>query len=202
MTTDDRLAIADRLIQTFQDHPSVHHAFLRGSLAHNTADQYSDIDICVDVSGHDNGQFLLAIPDLLASSFPILFYDWSPSLLPDTYIISLYLDGLPIFWNVDIQSFAKPHVPSVTHIECNQVDHFLKLWILNAKYCLRGKPDSASIQHLARRVLSPNVYTSHTNCMVMEIIFTHITDQARPSYSSFLKECQDVLVELKKCENK
>ena len=67
---DARIEIAEQVIAFFKQQDLVKHAFLRGSLASKGGDQFSDIDIGVDVSGSDNGQFLLQVPALLATLLP------------------------------------------------------------------------------------------------------------------------------------
>jgi len=67
---DARIEIAEQVIAFFKQQDLVKHAFLRGSLASKGGDQFSDIDIGVDVSGSDNGQFLLQGPALLATLLP------------------------------------------------------------------------------------------------------------------------------------
>ncbi len=51
-----------------------------GSLAKGNFDKYSDIDIEVDVSGLDNGQFLVELPKLLGEKYDIVYCDYAPSL--------------------------------------------------------------------------------------------------------------------------
>ena len=54
-----------------------------GSLSTNQFDEYSDIDIEVDVSGSDNGAFVLKAANLLNEIYPVIYSDYAPSLLPD-----------------------------------------------------------------------------------------------------------------------
>lgn len=55
MPSDDRRQkIAQQIVAIFRSDPAVKRAFLRGSLLDGCVDAYSDIDIGIDVSGHDN----------------------------------------------------------------------------------------------------------------------------------------------------
>ena len=56
---EKRFEIASHIIQLFRDQPEVANVFPRGSLATRSLDEYSDIDIGIDVSGHDNGKFAI-----------------------------------------------------------------------------------------------------------------------------------------------
>ncbi|MBO8156564.1 MAG: nucleotidyltransferase domain-containing protein [Bacillaceae bacterium] len=159
--TDGRIQLGNEMIQLFNQEDKVKEAFLRGSLAKGEFDEYSDIDIGIDVSGYDNGAFALELPEILAKHFPILFYDWAPSLLPDSYVQTYFLSGNPPFWFIDIECIATPHAPSVTHVKNDFVGHHLKLWILLSKYYLRGNPNTnEQIKNLAHKVLHHDVWST------------------------------------------
>ena len=53
--------------------PEVKSCSLYGSLSKGTYDEYSDIDIAIDVSGIDNGLFIMKLPELLARKYDIIF---------------------------------------------------------------------------------------------------------------------------------
>ena len=56
---------ADEIITILNGIPTVIGCNLYGSLSTNTHDELSDIDIEIDVSGYDNGQFMLELTEML-----------------------------------------------------------------------------------------------------------------------------------------
>ena len=196
--SDPRKEIVEQVITFFEQQALVKHAFLRGSLASEGGDQFSDIDIGVDVSGWDNGQFLLQVPALLATTFPMAFHDWVPSLLPDAYVVNIYLRDLPLFWNIDIQCLATPHVPSLKTVSCDPADHFLKLWILNAKYYLRGNVEAKqSIRKLAQRILpGQNIGSQDAPELMGEILHT-LKNMQSGKQAETLRKCEELCKQLR-----
>ncbi|QHE52678.1 hypothetical protein [Pontibacillus sp. HMF3514] len=195
---DKRMDIAIKTINLFQSHPKVQNVFLRGSLHKNTnIDPYSDIDIGVDVSGYDNGKFSLEVPAIMRSHFDVLFFDWSPSLLPDQYVQSYVIKGTPIFWLIDIQCMANPHVSSIQNIRNDFYEHLLKLWILNLKYYLRGNSEALKdIHKLGFRTFKEDVsYNS-----IYEILFNillEIRSNTHPNLHEFLDQCETTILDHK-----
>ena len=53
---------------------------LYDNIANNTEDELSDIDIKIDVSGYDNGKFMLELPHLI-KKMNVVYYDFAPSTL-------------------------------------------------------------------------------------------------------------------------
>ena len=165
-------------------------ATLRGSLATSQADEFSDIDIAVDVSGADNGHFATTVPAALHARLPVLFSDWAPSLLPDQYVQSCFLENTPIFWNVDVECTATPHVPSLQRVTVNHHDHLLKLWVLDAKYVLRGDARAeAQVRRLAARVLPAAEAATAAPGVLMRRVLDELWRTAQPSRASFLERC-------------
>ncbi|MDR1630730.1 MAG: nucleotidyltransferase domain-containing protein [Oscillospiraceae bacterium] len=120
--------------------PDVKKCTIYGSIAENYHDEFSDIDIELDVSGRDNSLFSLQIPELLNNAFPVLFFDYAPSLMPGGYIVSNAISSENPFLMVDIKCVAVPHFASVTKSDFpfSRVDHTLKVFVANLKHMLRG----------------------------------------------------------------
>ena len=151
--------MAERIRAALGTLPGVRRAFLRGSLARGRTDELSDIDVGIDVSGEDNGAFAVGLPASFARLFPVEFWDWTTALLPGAYVQTYFLQGQPLFWHVDVEISATPHVASVSREHAVQVqdrtDHFTKLWVLTAKHLLRGLPEAPDeARRLAARVLT------------------------------------------------
>ncbi|WP_433745943.1 hypothetical protein [Falsibacillus pallidus] len=191
---DARLEIANDIIRMFNRDQKVSKAFLRGSISRpEEMDKYSDIDIGVDVSGHDNGEFARSIPSMMEKNFNVLFFDWSPSLLPDDYVITFVLKDVPIFWIVDIQVFASPHHPSLREVSVNKYHHLLKLWILNLKYWIREDEDAVkNIERLARKTFSEQLDNQGTYYLMSEVL-NEIKLNIEPELLEFAHRCEDKL---------
>lgn len=191
---DKRIVKANEIIAFLKNHPSVQNTFLRGSLSKGIEDEFSDIDIGIDVSGYDNGEFARELPSSMKNKFNILFYDWSPSLLPRDYVISFVHKGFPVFWIIDIQVMATPHIPSLKEVQVNKYHHLLKLWILNLKYYLRGNIEAEyDIMNLAKRTLNKDI-ESNNSLYLMSQIIKEITVNIEPELHSFVERCEDELL--------
>jgi len=190
---DDRLELAHCIVDAFEREPVVRFAVLQGSLATGTSDEYSDIDITVDVSGTDKGRFAASVPALLGRQLSVLFSDWAHSLLPDKYVRTCFLDGVPIFWNIDIECTATPHVSPPAPITVAPDDHLLKLWVLDAKYLLRGDPVAESrVRHLAAKILPPVDVATAEPGRLMRRVLDELVQRAPPSRTRFLSHCEAV----------
>lgn len=192
---DKRIEKANEIIVFLKKHPSVQDAFLRGSLSNGTADKFSDIDIGIDVSGSDNGQFAKELPSLFNSNFNILFHDWSPSLLPKEYVISFVHRDFPVFRIIDIQIMASPHISSLTEVPVNKYHHLLKLWILNLKYYLRGNEEAEfNIIKSAKGILNKEIESNDIHYLMSQIL-EEIKGNVEPDLYDFIEMCE---VELNK----
>ncbi|MBQ9767702.1 MAG: hypothetical protein IJW37_06335 [Lachnospiraceae bacterium] len=133
---------ADELMEILTDLPMVKSCKIYGSLATNTHDELSDIDIELDVSGCDNGQFMLELTDLLKDKLTVYYSDYAPSLVPEKYIVSIAIDETNPFLIVDLCCSATPHCTSVTKQQVREKNHnfshMLKLWTANLKHYVRG----------------------------------------------------------------
>lgn len=190
---DERMGKAEEIMSFLKTHKSVQSVFLRGSLSTGDGDEFSDIDIGIDVSGSDNGEFARDLPALMDSNFNVLFYDWSPSLLPKDYVISFAHKDLPIFWMIDIQIMATPHTPSLIEVPVNKYHHLLKLWILNFKYYLRGNEEvTSSIMALAKRALNREIKSVNI-FHAMSLIIKAIKVNIEPDLHDFVEQCENEL---------
>jgi predicted nucleotidyltransferase len=196
VVTEERLILAEEVMGHIRRLPGVRRVYLRGSLAGGTVDRFSDVDVGVDVSGSDNGAFALALADRLRTDLPIEFVDWARSLLPGAYVQSFYLRGRPIFWNVDVDCAATPHVPSVRSVPQDPIDHCLKLWALTAKHCLRGEEGAREeIERLARRVQADES-SGGRGAGLMRAVLARLAKTSRPERADFLARCWAVCEEI------
>lgn len=119
--------LADELITYLNQFPFINSCTIHGSLAKGTYDKYSDIDIQVDVSGHDNGKILLMLPYLIDQKFPLSYVAFAPRFAPDLYVISFALVGADEFHFIDIECVATPHVSSLSKDEIRMLTDFTSL---------------------------------------------------------------------------
>ena len=136
--------------------PAVRSLTLYGSLAEGREDEYSDIDISLDVSGTDNGQFLLSLPEILAEKYPVLYTDFAPSLAPEKYILTAAVYPDEPFLLLDISVTADPHCTTVTRemlsAKNDLYSHTLKLLSANLKHYLRGMDCERDIRKMYGRL--------------------------------------------------
>lgn len=195
MEGDGRLALAGRVLSALEHQPAVRHTFLRGSLVNGPVDRFSDIDIAVDVSGSDNGQFMLDVPSILGRWLDLEFHDFVPSLMPDAYVVNVYLRETPIFWNVDIECLASPHLTSVRTAPADKTLHLLKLWVLTAKYLLRGAPRAADdLARLAPRILGGQ--SGGAPAEQMSRMLEQLKGGLGDSHAQFLAQCDSACAEI------
>ncbi|MBN2536446.1 MAG: hypothetical protein JXB88_26415 [Spirochaetales bacterium] len=118
---------------------------LHGSLITEHYDEFSDVDFKIDVSGTDNGRFMMALPAILNNFIKIGYFAFAPKFVPDLYLITIYFENTSIFHFVDIECLATPHVMNVTKMEILKTKEIenvkLKLLIHCLKNMLRGTSD-------------------------------------------------------------
>lgn len=148
-------AKASDLIEELAQIPGVHACSIYGSLLDGREDHLSDIDIEIDVSGMDNGEFALRLPEIMRRRMPIVYSDYAPSLAPDQYVVSLALDQMNPFLIADIRCFAQPHCDTVSREELqlrnHPYSHMLKLWTANLKHYARKGDCRGDILRMAQK---------------------------------------------------
>ena len=183
---------AETLCAFFLTLPEVKNAVLQGSIQRNNQDEYSDIDLELDVSGSDNGAFLQRIPMLLNQIYPVIFHDYTPSLFPDSYIVSCAISEDNPFLIVDIKCSAVPHIQSIQKgdLACEKFPHILKLWIVNLKHYLRGCTCTHDIERMYCK-LFPHTLDSEKQ-MLLEV-FVWLKENQTAKYAKYLQSCERYL---------
>lgn len=147
---------ADEAVKLLMELPMVKSCAIYGSLNTNTHDELSDIDIEVDVSGYDNGRFMLELTEMLKDKLPICYSDYAPSMIPDKYIVSLAIDEDDPFRVVDVCCCARPHCTTITKQQAAEKNgrhtHVLKLWTANLKHFARGRDCRDDIVRMAQKI--------------------------------------------------
>ena len=183
--------IADDMLKTLSGIRGVKSCTLYGSLAAGTADEFSDIDIQIDVSGTDNGLFMLKLPHMLKKRMPVYYFDFAPSLAPEKYIISMALDEEDPFRMLDVTVTAYPHCTTVTKqllIDRNDpYSHILKLWTANLKHFLRGADCRSDIEKMARKL---NIDPTLSNREILGATLNYLEENAPETMTKFIASCR------------
>ena len=139
---------ADDILNFLKTIPEVKACYLYGSHANGNADEYSDIDIKVDVSGSDNGAFMKKLPEIMTKQFPVIWHDFAPSLAPEQYVVSIAIDENNPFCVVDLNCIATPHIDTIQKNDLNKdtLFHLIRLRTTNCKHHIRDADCAHDIQ--------------------------------------------------------
>ena len=170
--------------------PQVKQCCLYGSLSNNCFDKYSDIDVEIDVSGIDNGKFIMEIPRLLSNKYNVIFYDYAPSLVPEKYVVSIAINEQNPFMIVDISCIADPHCESVLKQDLlklnNLYDHTLKLFSANLKHYIRGEDCYIAIQKMYKKLFPLDASFCSEDEMLNKV-YNWIKENAEERHMTYIK---------------
>lgn len=190
---------ANEIIALLNEIPVVKGCSIYGSLATNSHDELSDIDIKIDVSGYDNGQFMLEIVELLKNKLTIYYSDYAPSLIPDRYIVSIAVDQENPFLIVDLCCCAEPHYTTITkqHVsgKNEKYTHTLKLWTANLKHYARGNECYNDIVKMARKIAVEDIDNKDEIGLLDETL-CWLEDNVESELHEFVKSCRRKFAEL------
>ena len=190
---------ANMIISVLKEIPVVKKCDIYGSLATNTHDDLADIDIKIDVSGHDNGQFMLELVDLLKGKLSIYYSDYAPSLIPDKYIVSIAIDKNNPFLIVDLCCSAEPHCTTVTKQQVigknDKYTHMLKLWTANLKHYVRGCECYDDIVRMARKIEVEDIETKD-EVELLEDTLCWLEENVETELYEFVESCRSRFDEL------
>ena len=190
---------ANMIIAVLKEIPVVKKCDIYGSLATNTQDDLSDIDIEIDVSGYDNGQFMLELVELLEGKLSIYYSDYAPSLIPDKYIVSIAIDKNNPFLIVDLCCSAEPHCTTVTKQQVigknEKYTHMLKLWTANLKHYVRGCECYNDIVRMARKIAVEEIDTKD-EVELLEDTLCWLEENVETELYEFVESCRSRFDEL------
>ena len=182
--------IALKVMEFLKSMPEVKGCELYGSLKNGSGDVFSDIDLEVDVSGYDNGNFALNLAERMNEKFVVIYRDFAPSLAPEKYVVTIALDEEDPFATVDIAVTGKPHCASVSRQQLNALnnpyDHNLKLFTANLKHFLRGVDCRKDIEKMFTR-LGENPENIPEKLM-LEATYTWLVKNAHVKHRRLLEE--------------
>lgn len=178
--------IANSIQSYFLSLTKVNDCRIYGSIAKNCYDKYSDIDIEVDVSGYDNSSFSLEIPDIISKIYPVLYFDYAPSLMPQSYIVSNAISAENPFLIVDVKCVATPHIMTLgrSSFPFDHYDHTLKVFVANLKHFLRGVDCVDDIVRMHSRVCGTS--SQFEPDTMMKQVFSWLMDNANECHFSYL----------------
>ena len=184
---------ANEIITFLNEIPTVRKSSIYGSLATNTYDELSDIDIEIDVSGYDNGQFMLELVELLKGKCSIYYSDYAPSLIPDRYIVSIAIDEKNPFLLVDLCCSAEPHCTTVTKQQASEKNdkytHILKLWTANLKHYVRGNECHDDIVRMAKKIAVEDIDTKD-EAEILENTLRWLEENVEHGLYGFVESCR------------
>ena len=185
--------LADEIMAMLEGLPMVQSCTLYGSLAKGTEDEMSDIDLEVDVSGYDKGQFMLELPERLKDQLNIVCVDFAPSLIPEKCIVSLSFDEQNPYRVVDINCCAEPSGTVVTADQArrlnNRYAHMIKLWTANWKHFIRGRECRKDILHMVQKI-SIEGAEHKSDLMLLEEVLCWLEAKADRQYQGIIASCR------------
>ena len=180
---------AENICDYLKTLPYVKGCCLSGSLYSGNYDKYSDVDIEIDVSGTDNGQFVIEIPNLLSNKFHVIFYDYASGLAPDKYVVSIAIDEDNPFMLVDICCSAQPHCTSVLKQDLsrlnNNYDHLLKLFTINLKHYIRGTDCYEDIQKMYKKLFGNTAFCGKEE--MLRKVYGWLKENAEERHERYIK---------------
>ena len=188
---------ADKIILFLNEISIVNKSTLYGSLITNTYDELSDIDIEVDVSGYDNGKFMMELVEIFKNKYHIYYFDYAPSLVPNKYIVSFEIDKNNPFLIVDICCYAEPHCTTITkqQVVNKKEFHILKLWTANLKHYIRGNKCYDDIVRMAKKIPIENLDRKNETQLLAETL-NWIENNTEAELQEFVASCRSKFEEL------
>lgn len=185
--------IAEQIMAILNEMPEVKGCALYGSLANGTSDELSDIDINVDVSGCDNGRFMLTLAERIGRKIRVYYSDYAPSLVPEKYIVSLAIDEEAPTHVVDLCCSAEPHCIGVTKQQVralnDEFSHILKLWTANWKHHVRGMDCRSDTVRMAKKVGIVNA-DEKSNAEILKETLEWLEQNSPDELKKFVKSCK------------
>ena len=160
LDTRRRTRLVDRILGCLEEAAVGSHALLRGSLAGDTADQYSDIDVLWEVPDSDFQWCVASLEKNLSRVRPVASWRSVPDFQNSEKrrLIFVRFESIPLFWRLDLDIFAQsirrdPEYdlgnPNARGSEWSPTESALMNAVAAVKAHLRGK-DAKARQLLVR----------------------------------------------------
>lgn len=177
----------------------ISHCTVCGSIANQNYDKYSDIDIEIDVSGYNNSEFIKQVPAILSKKYPLIFGDYAPSLMPESYIVSVAINEENPFMFVDIKCLATPHMSTLQKKDFvnDEFEHILKLWVINFKHWLRNDDCRKDIVKMGSKVLG-NSCLEYREKQILEETLRWLEFNMKEKHLKYVSVCREYMDNLNK----
>lgn len=144
------------------------------------------------MSGSDNAEFAQTIIAVMQEKLDLDFCDWATSLLPEQYVIGFHVKGMSLFWYIDIECSATPHFPTLTRerVANDPLAHLIKLWVIHAKYVLRGSPHP-NLGRFLGRVLEGDLQETAPE-QLLRLALGRLTAQSNGRFANLLGQCRQL----------
>ena len=169
-----------------------------GSLATGKPDEFSDIDVQVDLkSGVEDRAFFFDVPGLMAGVGSAVS-GWGFITLPDLYVATFLFDDAPLFWAVDIACVSDTHTDGSDLISVYRWEQIYKMWLAAAKGHARASAKLADVRALVVRH-TPVEDVASTSAAELRAVLDGIRqrkiDRGDP-YEELHARCEDLLQQL------
>jgi len=205
LDTRRRTGLVDRILVCLEEAAPGSHALLRGSLAANTADQYSDIDVLWEVPDSDFQRCVASLEQNLSRVHPVASLRSVPDFQNSEKrrLIFVRFESIPLFWRLDLDIFAQSihrdpeydlNNPNARGSEWSLTESALMNGVAAVKAHLRGK-DAEAKQLLVRAYT--RVELDFPDLELGELIL-ELADEIRiidPKLSSLAQDIRKLVVE-------
>lgn len=186
---------AKRIMELLNEMPEVIGCELYGSIAEGTYDELSDIDINVDVSGHDHGIFMLTLAKRMGEKIRVYYSDYAPSLVPEKYIVSMAINEEKPTCVVDVCCCASECRSAVTRQQVRALNdpfsHMLKLWTANWKHYVRGRECREDILRMAGKIGIANP-EEKDEAQILEETLKWLEENKPEEMGQFIRSCRKI----------
>jgi predicted nucleotidyltransferase len=149
-----RTWLVDRILGCLEEATPGSRALLRGSLAANTADQYSDIDVLWEVPDSDFQRCVASLEESLSKVCPVASLRSVPDFQNSEKrrLIFVRFESIPLFWRLDLDIFARSihrdpaydlNNPNAWGSDWSLTESALMNGVAAVKAHLRGKDEEA-----------------------------------------------------------
>jgi predicted nucleotidyltransferase len=149
-----RTWLVDRILGCLEEAAPGSRALLRGSLAANTADEYSDIDVLWEVPDADFQGCVASLEESLSKVCPVASLRSVPDFQNSEKrrLIFVRFESIPLFWRLDLDIFARSiqrdpeydlNNPNARGSEWSLTESALMNGVAAVKAHLRGKDEEA-----------------------------------------------------------
>jgi predicted nucleotidyltransferase len=159
----NKVIFANSIVNLLQS-SDIENIKLVGSISENKSDEYSDIDIELKDHKRSPVENINIALNFLSEKYNVLFSDWAKSLLPEKYVLSVFLKQKNIFSYIDLSCYQDINFPDVARdrLPQDKVYHIFKLWICNAKQEIRQRHDRNLIDSLYSKFYDINDSTPNS----------------------------------------